>query len=273
MTVLITAATGTTGSRLARRLADAGVPTRKAGRSARADVRFDWSEPATHRPALQRVDAVYLVLPPGVAEPEPVVTPFLEEARRAGVRRIVLLGSSAIPVGGPGPGAVGARLADHVPDWVVLRPSWFASNFTPGHLHGDSARADGEIVSATEDGRVPFIDPDDIAAVAARFLTGAVPAGRDVVLTGPAPLSFDDVAAALSEVTGGPVRHRRVSAAALSARHQAHGVPAAFADLLAGLDLAIAGGAEDRTTACVEEITGGPPRAFRDFLRTSLPVR
>jgi uncharacterized protein YbjT (DUF2867 family) len=273
VTVLITAATGTTGSRLARRLADAGVPIRRAGRSATADVRFDWSEPATYRPALHGADAVYLVLPPGVAEPEPVVTPFLDEARHAGARCVVLLGSSAIPVGGPGPGLVGARLAEYVPDWVVLRPSWFASNFTAGHLHGDSARADGEIVSATGDGRVPFIDPDDIAAVAARFLTGAVPAGRDVVLTGPQPLSFDDVAAALSEVTGRPVRHRRVGAAELSARHQAHGIPGAFADLLAGLDVAIAGGAEDRTTPGVEEVTGAPPRAFRDFLRTSRPDR
>ncbi|MDR7277100.1 ergot alkaloid biosynthesis protein [Catenuloplanes atrovinosus] len=266
MTVLVTAASGTTGSRLARRLEAHGTPVRRAGRSARADVRFDWADPATHRPALTDVDGVYLVLPPGVADPMPVVAPFLAEARRCRVRRMVLLGSSAVPLGGPGLGAAGASLAAHVPEWAVLRPSWFASNFVLDHLHADSVRRHDEIVSATGDGRVPFIDPDDIAAVAARFLTGAVPAGRDVVLTGPAPLSFDDVAAMLSGVTGRRIRHRRVSPAELSARHRRRGIPAPFADLLAALDEAIAGGAEDRTTTTVQDITGTPPRSFADFL-------
>lgn len=260
MTVLVTAASGNTGGRVARQLTARGVAVRRAGRTGPA--RFDWSDPSTFGTALDGVHGVYLVLPPGVADPAPVLAPFLERARRTGVHRLVLLSSSAVPFDD----AVGAALGESVPDWAVLRPSWFASNFTTDHLHGASARRNGEIVSATEDGRVPFIDPDDIAAVAVRFLTGEAAARRDVVLTGPRPLSFDEVAAALSEAIGRPVRHRRVTAPELTALHRAGGMPEAFADLLAGMDVAIAAGAEDRTTPLVERITGRPPATFHDFL-------
>ncbi|WP_033338760.1 Rossmann-fold NAD(P)-binding domain-containing protein [Catenuloplanes japonicus] len=262
MTVLVTAANGTTGSRVARRLGARGAAVRRAGRS--ADVRFDWSAPDTYAPALHGAHGVYLVLPPGVADPDPVVEPFLAEVARAKLQRLVLLSSSAVPFVD--------YLGKYVPDWLVLRPSWFASNFTGTHLHAASARRDGEIVSATGDGRVPFIDPDDIAAVATMFLSGEAEGGRDVVLTGPEPLSFDDVAAVLTEVTGRPVRHRRVGERQLAARLRDHGTPAGFADLLAGMDTAIAAGAEDRTTRLVEEITGRPPRSFRAFALASLGI-
>ncbi|BCJ49934.1 oxidoreductase [Actinoplanes sp. NBRC 14428] len=266
MTVLILGASGTTGSRVARHLAARRVPVRRAGRSPAADVRFEWADPGTFAPAVRGIRAVYLVAPPGVADPEPVVAPFLAEAREAGVARIVLLSSSAVPVGGPGPGRLGALLPAFVPEWTVLRPTWFASNFTGDHPHARTARADGELVSATGDGRVPFIDPGDIAAVAGHALTATRAENGPLLLTGPEPLSFDDVAAALGDHLGHPVRHRRVGAGELSRRLRADGLPAAFADLLAGLDVAIAGGAEDRTTSTVEDVTGRSPRTFAAFL-------
>ncbi|GAA0222598.1 ergot alkaloid biosynthesis protein [Cryptosporangium japonicum] len=264
MTVLVLGARGTTGSRLARQLTDRSVDVRRAGRSAGADVYFDWSEPDTFTPALHGVGAVYLLAPVGVVDPEPVILPFLGAAEEAGVERVALLGSSAIPMGSPGLGAVGTRLRDFVPGWAVLRPTWFASNFTGDHLHARTIRSHGEIVSATGDGRVPFIDPDDIAAVARQVLVGPAAPQRDLILTGPEPLSFDDVAAQLTRPDRA-VRHRRVTEAGMSRHLREDGIPPAFADLLAGMDTAIARGAEDRTTGTVEEITGRPPRSFARF--------
>ncbi|MFY1668425.1 NAD(P)H-binding protein [Plantactinospora sp. WMMB334] len=270
MTVLIIGASGNTGGRLARQLAERGIPVRRAGRAA-TDVRFDWTETSTFEPAVRGVRAVYLVSPIGVLDPEPVVLPFLAAAQRAGVARIVLLSSSAVPVGGPGPGRLGALLPSYVPEWTVLRPTWFASNFTGRHMHARSARETGEIVSATGAGRVPFIDPEDIATVARHALTDAEASGRAPVLTGPEPLSFDEVAASLSVHLCRTVRHRQVDAAELARRHRTDGLPAEFADLLAGMDAAIAAGAEDRTTTAVQDITGRPPRHFADFLADSTP--
>jgi uncharacterized protein YbjT (DUF2867 family) len=63
--VLITGATGTTGSRVAAFLSDRGVSTRLATRTPNASgqVRFDWADRGTHGDALRGVSAVYLIAP------------------------------------------------------------------------------------------------------------------------------------------------------------------------------------------------------------------
>ncbi|MCK7622468.1 NAD(P)H-binding protein [Streptomyces sp. RS10V-4] len=271
--VLVTGATGTTGSRLVVRLLRAGHPVRAAGRRAAPvagaePVAFDWSAPATHDAALDGAAALYLVPPPGATDPADVMLPFLDRARRAGVRRAVLLSSSLVPAGGPATGQVHRALPGHFPEWAVLRPSWFMQNVTGGHPHARSIRGDGVLTTATGRGRVAFIDADDIAAVAAHALTDPVPHNTDWVLTGPQALSYDEVAALVSHVAGRPVRHRAVSGAELRARY-ARDLPDAFAAFLAELDLRIAGGAEDRVTDSVARVTGRPPTSFAAYLRAN----
>jgi uncharacterized protein YbjT (DUF2867 family) len=65
--VLVTGASGTTGSRVAARLSARGVDVRPASRS--GPVRFDWYDPDTHAGALAGADRVYLV--PPIRDPEP----------------------------------------------------------------------------------------------------------------------------------------------------------------------------------------------------------
>ena len=69
-------------------------------------------------------------------------------------------------------GSVYRALPDLVEQWAVLRPSWFMQNFTGTHAHALSIREQGSILTATGNGRVGFIDAEDIAAVAVHALTG-----------------------------------------------------------------------------------------------------
>ncbi|MFF8724863.1 NmrA family NAD(P)-binding protein [Streptomyces sp. NPDC015171] len=273
-TTLVIGATGTTGSRTAAALLAAGHRVSAASRratplpGARA-VRFDWYDPAGFGAALAGADRVYLVPPVGDPDPAAVMLPFLRQARAAGVRRAVLLGSSAVPEGGPGVGAVHRALPGLFDQWAVLRPSWFMQNFTGTHAHARSIRDEGVVLSATGTGRIGFVDADDIAAVAARALTDDRAPGTDLVLTGPETLGYDDIAAVVSEVTGRPVVHRRLTYAQMRDRLAAS-VPREFAAMLAGMDRAIAEGAEDRTTDTVQRLTGRPPRGFREVAEREL---
>jgi uncharacterized protein YbjT (DUF2867 family) len=267
VTVLVTGGTGTTGSRVATALRERGVPVRVASRRpANGQVRFEWTDPGTHAAALDGVRGIYLVAPVGVADPAPLVAPFLGTARERGVRRVVLLSSSAVPEGAPGLGELHRMVCAAVPSPTVLRPSWFMQNFLGDHPHARSARVDGEIVTATGSGRAAFVDAGDIAAVAARALADEEPHVGEYVLTGPEALSYADVAAMLSGVVGRSVRHRAVSVAELTERFVDAGYGADFAAALAALDGAIARGAEDRTTSAVQDVTGRPPRSFREVL-------
>lgn len=138
--VLVIGATGTTGSRVARRLGERGARVRGASRHpGPGGAVFDWADPTTHAAALDGVERLYLVPPIGDTEPGPVVRPFLERGLAGSLRRVVLLSASAIEPADSGVGAVHALVREIVPEWAVLRPSWFMQNLTgdlPRYLAG-----------------------------------------------------------------------------------------------------------------------------------------
>ncbi|GGX74456.1 NmrA family NAD(P)-binding protein [Streptomyces hiroshimensis] len=275
--VLVIGATGTTGRRTTAQLIAAGHRVKAAGRRATPlpgaePVRFDWYAPATFGDALDGTDRVYLVPPVGDPDPAAVMVPFLRQARAAGVRRAVLLSSSAIPEGGPAVGAVHQALPGLFDQWAVLRPSWFMQNFTGAHAHADSIREQGVILTATGTGRVGFVDADDIAAVAVHALTDDRAPNADLVLTGPEALSHDDIATIVTQVTGRPVAHHHLTYDGLRDRLAAL-MPPDFATMLADMDRAIAEGAEDRTTDTVQRLTGRPPHGFRVVAERELSCR
>ncbi|MFJ2830422.1 NAD(P)H-binding protein [Streptomyces sp. NPDC087263] len=271
---LVIGATGTTGSRVAARLAAEGRRVRAASRRATpvdgaSPVRFDWDDPTSYEASLAGADRVYLIPPLGAPDPAAVMLPFLRQARAAGVRRAVLLSSSAIPAGGPAVGRVHQALPGLFAEWAVLRPSWFMQNFTGDHAHARTIRADGTIRTAAGEGRVGFVDADDIAAVAVHALAGAQAPNTDLLITGPAALNYSGIAAVLTEVTGRTVTHSRLTYEQMRDRLTAD-MPVEFAAMLAGMDQAIAEGAEDRTTDTVQRLTGRPPRSFRAFAEREL---
>ena len=267
-TVLVIGGTGTTGSQVAallrKQAATVRIGTRTPVTGDPEHVRFDWGEPATHGPVVAGVERVYLLAPPGVAEPGPLVEEFLAEAVRAGVRRVVLLSSSAVPDAGSGLGALPPLVRATMPEWAVLRPSWFMQNFVGQHATGIRER--GEIITATGEGRVAFVDAADIAAVAARALLDPVPHNTDHLITGPEALSYAGAAAIITDTTGRIVRHRAVSTAEMTTRFVATGLSPGYAAMLAGLDEDIRHGAEDRVTPTVQDVTGRPARSFAEFV-------
>ncbi|MDN0201176.1 NmrA family NAD(P)-binding protein [Streptomyces sp. S.PNR 29] len=276
VTALVIGATGTTGSRVARGLAARGHRVKAACRRTAhvhggSSVRFDWYDRTTYEPALSGTDRVYLVPPLTSAAPADIMLPFLEQARASGVRRAVLLSSSAIPAGGPAVGQVHQALPALFDEWAVLRPSWFMQNFTGDHLHAQSIRKEGVLLTAAGEGRVAFVDADDIAAVAVHALTDVQAPDSDLVITGPETLSHSEVATVLSEVTGRAVTHRQLTYEQMR-DHLARTMPPEFAAMLAGMDRAIAEGAEDRTTDTVLRVTGRRPRSFRAHVeQTAVP--
>ncbi|GAA4621079.1 ergot alkaloid biosynthesis protein [Saccharopolyspora hordei] len=260
MTVLVTGGTGKTGRALAALLRERGVPVRIASRHPAAEpdhVRFDWSDPRTHGPALAGAEQVYLVPPVGVLDPVPLVEPFL---RAAGGRRVVLLGALAVV---PGHTELCERVAA-LPGSAVLRPSGFMQNFTGRHPVAVDLRERGVLRTATGNGRLGWIDAADIAAVADAVLASDVTG--ELLLTGPEALSYAEAAAVISEVTGRPVRHVDVTPDE-RARQFAAGLPADCAAALAAVDVDIRAGSEDLVTSTVPDLTGRPARSFRAFVR------
>ncbi|MDU8946213.1 NmrA family NAD(P)-binding protein [Ovoidimarina sediminis] len=258
--ILIIGATGKTGSRIRARLIAQGHAVRDGSR--RAPIPFDWEEEATWAPALDGVGAAYISYFPDLAIPGAVgrVARLSEAARVAGVGRLVLLS---------GRGEHHARLGEEavrasgVPATLV-RAAWFAQNFSEGYLR-DPILA-GVLPMPGDGVREPIIDADDIADVAVAALTGAGHAGKLYEVTGPRLLSFEEMAAILSEATGRTVRYQPIS---LEMFHDsvARSAGPAIADILTAIARETLDGRNAHLEDGVEAALGRAPRDFADFAR------
>ena len=129
--ILVTGASGKTGSRIAHQLTIHGYDVRRASR--RSSTPFDWCYPSTWAAALHQVQAVYICYYPDFAFPGAldILAEFTEAACQAGVTRFVMI---------TGRGETHARKAEQqllnsVPAATILRSAWFAQNFSEGSLY------------------------------------------------------------------------------------------------------------------------------------------
>jgi ergot alkaloid biosynthesis protein len=267
MTILVTGGSGKTGRRLSSLLTGRNVAHKVALRQSTSDggVQFDWTDVSSWQNALADVTSVYMIAPAIQSDPAPLMIDFASLAMQLGTKRFVLLSASLLSRGGPGPGTVHDWLATNALEWAVLRPSWFMQNFTEGP-HAQTINAQNRIYSATSDGRVPFIDADDIARCAAAILMAESAPNTEFILTGRDLLSYDEVAARISRAVGRDIAHVRLSVEQLTAAHEVSGLNPLTARMLAMMDEAIGAGAENRTTNHVEELSGKTPTAFVDFV-------
>ncbi len=250
--VLVLGASGKTGRRVVEQLRAAGRPVRAASRS--SDLVFDWAEPDSWRPALDGAGSLYLLHP---ETPEPV-EPFLELVRTSDVDRVVLLSARHPEQSGDGlvPLVEDAVSSLPVPT-TLLRPSWFTQNFTEGFFTADLLER-GVLRLPVGDGREPFIDADDIAAVAVHALTTTEPTSGEHDLSGPELMTFGDAVAALGRAWGRPLRFESPSEEEWRAG-LAGSVPQAELDVFSSLFLAIASGENDHLSTGVQDVLGREP--------------
>jgi len=257
--ILVIAANGKTGSRVAQRLEDQGVAVRRGSRG--ASIPFDWSARETWAPALQGVTAAYVVYTPDLAVPQAAVDlqAFTAAARSAGVSKLVLLSGRGEPE---------ARQCEEIVEqsglaWTIVRASWFSQNFSEGEFVGMVDA--GQITLPNPDVLEPFIDIDDIADVAVAALPDTCHDGELYEVTGPELLTFADVANQLSEATGHTIGYTPITLDEFSAGLTAAGVPEDFTKLLRYLFEMSATGVNAHVTDGVQRALGRAPRSFRSY--------
>jgi uncharacterized protein YbjT (DUF2867 family) len=272
-TVLVLGATGKTGRRVVSKLAALGHQVRAASRhpgDAAANVTptvFDWADGEGHASALEGADAVYVVPPAFVVDHADQHVDLFVAAKEAGVRRAVMLSARGVNVDDSIPmRRAELALFDSDLDATVIRPTWFAQNFTEGFFsHGVD---EGVIATAAGDGLEPFIDADDIADVAVTLLVSSGHDGMAYDLSGSESLSFHDAAARLSDALGREIRHVNISIEDYISRAIGAGVPADYAAMLAGLNDVIRQGWDAHISDGVATVLGRPANSFTDWTRT-----
>src|SRR3989449_2885224 len=193
--ITVTGSTGTIGSELVRLLSAAGVGARALHRDVRKTralpnvtwVHADLDDARRLKVALDGTDRLFLLTG---NEPDFARTQIgvVRAAGELGVKHIVKL--SALGASDHSRStiarehwAVEQALLSTRLQWTILRPHAFMQNWL-GDV-AESVRAEGVIYAPIGDGRVPFIDTRDIAAVAAEGLLHAeAHAGQEYFVTG-----------------------------------------------------------------------------------------
>ena len=268
--ILVTGASGTVGSEVVKALGS-GAHVRAAYRTRPQNVppgvesvALDYERPQTIAPALKGVDTVFLLS--NAVQPERAV---VEEAKRVGVRRIVKLSV----IGAADEAFSFARW--HRPierlieasglAWTHLRPNGFMQNVV--NFMGETIRSQSAFHASVGDAAISTVDARDVGAAAARVLSEPGHEGKAYELTGPAAITYAQVAQTLSRVLGRPIRYVPISREQYRQGAIAAGIPEAYADALVDLDRFYGEGKASAVSPSVRQLTGRDPIAFEQFAR------
>ncbi|MBO8186516.1 NAD(P)H-binding protein [Streptomyces spirodelae] len=275
--ILVTGATGNVGRPLVARLTAEGHEVRGLTRNPDRARLPDGATPVAADDlgaALDGASAVFLN--PAAFWHGP--GDLLQLAAERGVKRMVTLSSSsvvqAIPTVDPHnpiaehhrslENAVETAAAAAGMEWTHLRPGMFATNTL---AWAEGVRRDGVVRAAHPRAHATPIHEDDIAAVAALALTGALGgSGATPVLTGPESLTQAEQLRLIAEATGRSLRFEEIPQEEARAGMVADGIPAGIADVL--LDMAARSvDTPAEVSPGVEELTGRPARTFAQWAR------
>jgi uncharacterized protein YbjT (DUF2867 family) len=275
--VLVTGATGSTGSALLELLVsrDVGVramvrregdATRMAATGAETVV-ADFDDEAASGKALQGIDRVYLVTPSS-ERAEDQQRRFVELAAATGVQQVVKLSQLGADESSPvrflrWHAAVERRIRELGVGYTFLRPNLF---FQGLFAFAGTIAAEGRFFAPIGDARVSAVDVRDIAGVAAAALTEPGHEGQTYTITGPAAITHSDIAEALSAATGREIEFVDVAPEAFRASldgvlpdWQLDGLVEDYAHYGRGEAVAV--------LSTVVDVTGGEPRDIVQFAR------
>lgn len=276
-TVLVLGATGIAGREVVKLLTAENITVKAATRfpekyavKGATPVLLVQEDASTFAPALAGVDKVFLsALPLDVDAPAKLV-PFIAEAQKAGVKKMVFLSA----IGAEHDEAFPLRKIERAVQqsgiaYNIIRPNFFMENFSEGPFSG-TIKALGQILVPAEDAKVSMISTEDIAAVAVKLLLDDSLQGQELTLTGPSAITHHEAAQTISAQAGKAVNYVPISEADLINAVTGQGAPESAAQYLAGLFRNIRAGNGALVNGHVAGLTGRPARSFEQFVKASL---
>jgi uncharacterized protein YbjT (DUF2867 family) len=276
--ILVTGSTGNVGSNLVQELARSGVPARALVHEAEKSppvqrlgletVVGSFEDEASLREAMDGVERLYLLAPPGVEVMVEQQLRVLSAAKETGVQYVVKQSSVCADERTDASIILAHRRIEEEIEasgiaWTHLRPNWFMQN----ELGQAASVARDGVFYAPDVTQVSMIDARDVAAVAAHVLTTSGHEGKAYLLTGPESLSYEDVAAVYSRVLGRSVSWKEVTLEDARQSMLDAGLPD---ELASGFTEIMAryrdGGSTRDISPAVRKLLGREPLSFEQFV-------
>jgi len=274
--ILVLNAGGNIGTELVRELASRGAEFTAAYRApedveaAQATglkaVEADFSRPETLEKALNGVQKLFFVSPPGqrLEEFEGNIVTAAQKAQIAHVVKMSVWGAEeeAFVFAKPHRAIEKQILATGLP-YTFLRPTGFMQNMLG---NAPTIKSQSAFYAPHGDARVAEIDFRDIARVAAIALTEDGHLGKAYDLTGGVAMTMAERAEVLSETLGKTVSYVMTTEADWKATMLGYGLPEWQIDGILDLNRYYKAGHSERVSSAVQDVTGDPPRTYRQFV-------
>ncbi len=284
--ILVTGATGKTGTPVVQQLIERGFPVRafvhtRDDRSERlrasgADVVVgDFLDLQSVRAAMRDVKRVYFCYPPQGDRLLEAATNGAVAARTVGVEAVVNMSQISAREHAKSPLSRQHWLSEHVLDWADIgaahiHPSFFAE--IPYLLSGLSIAEEGKLYLPFGKGKHAPVAAEDIARVVVGILADPEPhIGQHYVVTGPKDMTMIETAETLTEELGKPVEYVDLPIEEWrTILVERAGVPEFLATHLAAVAQDHKDGVFSAETDVVERIGGRPPLSFGQFVRAHI---
>ncbi len=273
--IVVSGALGNVGTAVVQALLDRGALVRAADIAVEPmaarfgpgveTVQLDFNDVSTFEPVVRGAASVFLIRPPAISRVGPTLNVFVDAVKAAGVKHVVF---SSVA------GAESNRIVPHHRvethllasglAWTMLRPGFFAQNI--GTAYRRDIVEDDRIFVPAGGGLVAFIDTRDLGEAAAITLTEDGHCGVGYHLTGPAAVTFDDVAAIMSAVLGRPIRYQRAGIIGYFRHLRSQGLVVPQAVVQTILHTGLRRGDAEAVTDELPTLLGRPGRSVRDYV-------
>lgn len=275
--ITIIGSTGNIGTELVNILSSAEIPTRAVLRNINKVrplpfvtwMQADVSDEHVLDAVLAGTDHLFILTgnAPGFGQ---IQTNLIHLAKKHGVKHIVKISALGASPRTKSPLAyehwqVEQELEKSGLSWTILRPHVFMQNWL--EEIAETVKNENTIYAAIGEGRIPFIDARDIAAVAANALLNPDKHTQKLyTLTGNEAIGYQDLADALTKAIGRPINYHALSTEEMRIRMKNKGMSDKMIEsYLALAAYQKAGGPTERVTDDVSQILGQSARTVVDF--------
>lgn len=274
MTVLVTGFTGNSGYEVAQNLKSKGLPFKCAVRNVERAaerygdaydyVRLDFADASTFAAALQDIEQIFLMFPPGE---KLQFAEFLEAAKRAAVRHISYLSVKDAPFLPFIHHSKNEKLLKKlgVP-YTFIRAGYFMQNLNDFLCEEIKERQ--RIFVPAGNGKTSFVDVRDLAEVASlTFRNPQLHENKAYTITGKEALTFSQVAEKMSAILGQSISYANPSAKDFKAYMVNRGKDRGFINVVIGIHFPTKLGLAKGVTSDFQKLTGRNPHTIETYIR------
>lgn len=227
---------------------------------------FDFLDPSTFHEAFSGVTKVFFIRPPQLSKPKEDMAPFLNYAQQQGIQQIVfvsLIGVEKNPV--TPHHKIEKMIRQMALPYTFIRPSFFMQNLNT--THQEDIRVNHDLFIPAGRSKTSFIDTRDIGEVAAVCLTDPTYLNRELEITGPEALTYEEIAEEMSAILGTTISYSQPSLLKFRRVMIERGIPKDYVNVMVMLYLITQMGNAKKVTTDLEKVLKRSPRTIQDYIR------